>query len=87
MDSVKDMCARTHLYNCINRTRLLTQTTVDALGHIDIVARGSTRSVRSCLRLDRDRLCRTHRLAQFARNASFFAVRISTQRVFAAKAR
>lgn len=28
----------THLYNGINRTRLLTETAVDAFGHVDVIA-------------------------------------------------
>ena len=49
-----------YLHDGVNRTRLLTEPTVDALGHVDVVASGSTTAVGSSLRLDRDGLVTPH---------------------------
>ena len=47
---------RAYLYDGVDGTRLLTKAAVDALGHVDVVARRATAPVRSLLRLYRDRL-------------------------------
>lgn len=61
----------------------LTESAVNTLGHVDIVARCPAATVGPLLRLDGDRLRRANGLAQFARDASLLAARIAAQRVLA----
>ena len=65
----------------------LAETTIDALCHVNIVARSATASVGARLGLDRDGLRRAHGLAQLARDAALLARRVSSQGVLAAEAR
>src|SRR5262249_52963485 len=72
----------------VDRARLLAETAVDALHHVDVVACGAARAVvpaRS--RLDGDGLRRADRLAELAGDAAFLAVRIAAQRMLAAEPR
>src|SRR5215831_2491396 len=71
----------------IDRAGLLAQAAVDALGHVDVVARGAPAAVIARLGLNGDRLRRAHRFAQLARDAALLAVGIAAQRVLAAEAR
>src|SRR5271163_981846 len=72
----------------VDRTGFLAHPAVDALDHVDVIAsRAPGAVVASRSRLDRDRLGRTDRLAQFAGDAALFAVGIAAERVLAAKAR
>src|SRR6266478_8193678 len=72
----------------VDWTGLLAKPAVDAFDHIDIVARGATRTVVAARsRLDSDGLRRTDRLAQFAGDAALLAIGITAQRVLATKAR
>src|SRR5438105_1568258 len=70
----------------IDRAGLLAQTAIDALDHVDIVARGAPRSVAAARAgFNRDRLGGTDRLAELAGNTAFLAVGITAQRMLAAK--
>src|SRR3546814_5983047 len=60
---------------------------VDALRHVDVVARGAPAAVAARLSLDDDALRRADRLAELAGNAPLLAVGIAAQRVLAAEAR
>src|SRR5262245_38221431 len=72
----------------IDRAGLLAQAAVDALHHVDIVARGAAGAVvPSRAGLDGDGLGRADRLAKLAGDAALLAVRIAAQRMLAAKAR
>src|SRR5258708_36227241 len=72
----------------VDWTGLLAKPAVDAFDHIDIVARGATRTVVAARsRLDSDGLRRTDRLAQFAGDAALRAIWITAQRGLATKAR
>jgi hypothetical protein len=65
----------------------LAKATIDALHHIDIVARGSARSIiASRAGFNGDCLRWANCLAKLARDAAFLAVRITTQGMFATKA-
>src|SRR5581483_5961259 len=67
---------------------LLAEAAIDALHHVDVVARGSPCAVVAPrARLDGDRLRRTNRLAQLAGDAALFAVRVAAQRMLPAEAR
>lgn len=66
----------------IDRTSFLAETTVDALGHIDIVSSGLPAPVVSGLRFDGNGLCRTNGLAELAGDTSLFTVRVSSEGVF-----
>src|SRR5258705_10107063 len=71
----------------IYRTGLLAQSAIDAFHHVDVVAHGAAGAVVAARAgLDRDRLRRADRLAQFAGDAALFAVGIAPQRVLAAEA-
>ena len=50
------MCCSTDLNDGVDGARFLTEAAVDALGHVDVVARRSSTAVVTRLRLDRDRL-------------------------------
>src|SRR5262245_2597025 len=72
----------------VDRAGLLAQAAIDALHHVDVVARGPPGAVVAPRTgLDGDRLRRTNRLAQLAGDAALLAIRIATQRVLAAEAR
>src|SRR6218665_234222 len=45
-----------YLNNCIDRTRFLTEATVDALRHVDVIASCSTTSISPCLSFYRNGL-------------------------------
>src|SRR5262249_9705485 len=67
---------------------LLTQSAVDALHHVDVVAGGAARAVVAPrTSLDGDRLGGTDRLAQLAGNTALFPVGIAPQRMLPAEAR
>src|SRR5262249_13859976 len=71
----------------VDRAGLLAHAAIDALDHVDVVARRAPRAVvppRSGL--DGDRLRRANRFAQLAGDAALFAVRISAQRMLASEA-
>src|SRR5689334_24800946 len=65
----------------IDRAGLLAEATVDALGHVDVVARGAPAAVVARLGLDGDGLGGTDRLAELAGDAALLAVGIAAQRV------
>src|SRR5262249_34828424 len=71
----------------VDRAGLLAHAAVDALHHVDVVARGAPRAVVAARAgLDGNRLGRTDRLAQLAGDAALLPVRIAAQRVLAAEA-
>ena len=74
------------LHNRIHRTGLLTETTVDALGHINIVPGGSSSPVLTGLGLDGNGLGRADGLAELAGDTTLVACWISPQGVFPAEA-
>src|SRR3546814_14429289 len=69
----------------IHRAGFLAETTIDALRHVDVVARCAAAAVCPRFSLDRNRLGRTNRLTQFARNATFFPIGIAAQHMFTPK--
>ncbi len=71
----------------INRAGLLAETTEDAFRQIDIVARGSSASIRTRFSINCDRLCWTDRLAQLASNATLLAGRVAAKGVLATETR
>jgi hypothetical protein len=73
------------LHNGIHGTGFLTKATVNALCHVNIIARRSTRTILPLLHFNGNGLRGTCRFTQFARNATLFARRIATQRMFATK--
>src|ERR1700752_4405305 len=71
----------------IDRTGLLAVAAIDALRHVDVVARRAPAAVLARLGLDRDRQRWADRLAQLAGDAALFAVGVPAQHVLAAEAR
>src|SRR6267142_1923447 len=71
----------------VHRAGFLAQPAEDALGEVDVVARGAPRAVGTLLGLDGDRQRRAHRFAQLAGDAALLAVGIAAQGVQPAKAR
>src|SRR4051812_802766 len=71
----------------IDRARFLAEAAVDALEQIDVVTGRAARAVLRDVRVDGDADRRAHGLAELARDATLFAVRIATQRMQAAEAR
>src|ERR671913_82063 len=71
----------------VDRAALLAEAAEDALGQVDVVARGAARAVVADIGFDRDRERRADRLAELAGDAAFFAVVIAAQRMQAAEAR
>mmetsp|Transcript_10164 Transcript_10164/g.18254 ORF Transcript_10164/g.18254 Transcript_10164/m.18254 type:complete len:200 (-) Transcript_10164:49-648(-) len=74
------------LDDCIDGTGLLAISTINTLGHINIISSSPPRPVLPLLGIDRNRLRRTRRLAKLARDATLLSRGITTQSVFAAKA-
>src|SRR5574342_570349 len=71
----------------VHRAGFLAEAAEDALGEVDVVARGAARAVGPLLRLDVDGERRAHRLAQLAGDAALLAVRVAAQGVQPAEAR
>lgn len=72
--------------NRINRAALLAQTTVYALGHINVISRGPSAPVHTLFSLDCDGLSRANGFAQLASNTALLARRVPSQGVFTSKA-
>lgn len=70
----------------IYRTALLAESTVDALGHINIISGSSSTSINTLFSFDGDSLGRTNSLTELAGNASFFSRGISAESVLATEA-
>jgi hypothetical protein len=64
----------------------LTESAVDALRHVDVVAGCASAAILALLGFDRNGLGRTNGFAEFAGNASFFAGRVAAEGVFTAEA-
>lgn len=73
------------LDNGVHGTRLLAEAAVDALGHVNIVARRPPGAVGALLSLDRDGLRRADGLAQLAGDAALLARGVSSKRVLSAE--
>src|SRR5262249_56875374 len=72
----------------VDRAGLLAHAAVDALHHVDVVARGAAGAVVAARAgLDGDRLGGADRLAQLAGDAALLAVRVAAQHMLAAEAR
>src|ERR1700676_1907436 len=72
----------------VDRAGLLTEAAIDALRHVDVVARRAPAAVVVArLGLDGDGLRRADRLAELAGDAAFLAVGIAAQRVLATETR
>mmetsp|Transcript_21823 Transcript_21823/g.51769 ORF Transcript_21823/g.51769 Transcript_21823/m.51769 type:complete len:249 (+) Transcript_21823:122-868(+) len=73
------------LHNGIDGTRLLAESAVDALGHIDIVTSGSTSTVFTGFGLDSDGLGGADCLTEFARDTAFISGGVSSKGVLPAE--
>lgn len=71
----------------VNGASLLAEATVDALGHVNVVASGAARAVGAGLGLDGDGVGRADGLAQLASDAPFLSGGVAAQCVLAAEAR
>src|SRR5262249_44696456 len=71
----------------VDRAGLLAEPAEDALGEVDVVARGAARAVGALLGLYRDRERGADGLAQLAGDAALLSVGIAAQRVQPAEAR
>ena len=71
----------------IDRAGFLAEAAIDALRHVDVVARGAAAAVLARLGLDGDGERRADRLAELAGDAALLAVGIAAQRMLAAEAR
>jgi hypothetical protein len=71
----------------INRAALLAETTVDTLGHINIITGRPTASVLTFLSFDGDSLGRADGFAKLASDATFLTGGIAAQGVFATETR
>src|SRR6185437_16198071 len=71
----------------IDRSGFLAEAAIDALRHIDVVARRAPAAILARLGLDGDGERRAYRLAEFAGDASFLAIGIAPERVLAAETR
>lgn len=69
----------THLYNGVHWTRLLTEPTVDALGHVNVISGGPSTSICPCLCFDGDGLSRTNGLTQLTCNAPLLPIWVAPQ--------
>ena len=69
------------LHDRIDRTAFFTESAEDALGQIDVVARGTACSIVALFGFDRDRQCRANSFAQLACNTALLAIRVAPQSV------
>merc|ERR1719180_325117 len=69
------------LHDGIDRARLLAEATVDALGHVNVVSRGSPRTVAPLLSLNCDCLSGTDGLTELAGNVPLFPAGVPSQSV------
>lgn len=74
------------LDNSINRATLLAVTTVDALGHINVISGCPSTSVLAFLGLDGDSLSGANGLAELASDATLLTSGIAAQSMFATEA-
>jgi hypothetical protein len=74
------------LDNGINRAALLTQSAVDALGHINVVSGCPPATVLTLFGFNCDGLGRADGLAELACDATFFTGRIATEGMLASEA-
>jgi len=79
------LCVRT-LDNSVDWARLLAETAVDTLGHVNVVASCSPTTVFTLFCLNCDGLSRADSFAQLAGNASLLASGVSSQGVLASEA-
>src|SRR4029077_8700271 len=63
----------------VDRAGFLAEAAEDALHEVDVVARGAAGAVVPLFRLDMDGERGAHRLAQLARDAALFPVRVAAQ--------
>lgn len=75
------------LNNGINGAALLAVSTVDALGHINVVSGGSSASIFTLFRLNRDSLGWADSLAKLAGNATLFTGWIAAEGVLSTESR
>lgn len=75
------------LHNGIHWTRLLTEATINAFGHVDVVSGSASASISSCFSLNGDGLGRTDGLAKLTRNAPFLPIWIAPQGMLATETR
>jgi hypothetical protein len=76
---------RLTLHNGVHGAALLAVSTVDALGHIDIITGRPAASVLTLLRLNGNSLGRADGLAELAGNAALLASGVTTQSVLTAE--
>ena len=74
-------------HNCIDGAGLLAETAENALGHVNVIFGGPSRSVRPWFTFDGDRKGWTRRFTQFASNAAFFAGWVSAQSMLSSEHR
>lgn len=75
------------LNNRVHRAALLAETTVDTLGHVDIVSCCPATAIHPLLGFDGDSLRRTDGLAQFAGDATLFTSGVPTEGVLTTETR
>ena len=63
----------------VDRAGFFAEAAEDALGQIDVVARGAAGAVGALFRFDGDGECRADGFAQFAGDAALFAVGVAAQ--------
>ena len=78
-------CGHT-LNNGVDWAALLAETTVDALGHVNVITCGPPATVHTLLSLDCDGLRRADGFAQLASNATLLTRGVPSQSVLASEA-
>lgn len=67
------------LHDSVNRAGFLAETTVDTLGHVNVIACSPAAAIRSWLSLNGDGLCRTDGLTELAGDATLLPRRVAAQ--------
>merc|ERR1719494_125996 len=75
------------LDNGINRASFLAESTINTLGHVNIVSCGSATSIWAWLSFNCDRLSWTDSLTQLARDASLLSIGVPPQCMLSTKSR
>jgi hypothetical protein len=74
-------------HNGIHRASLLTESAINTLGHVNVVASSSASTILTFLNFNRDGLSGTGSFTELASNASFLSGWVATQSMLTAEAR
>ena len=81
-NNTQTTCMYSYLNNGVYRASLLTESTIDTLGHIDIISCCSPAPICSCLCLNSDSLGRADSLTELTSYTPLLSIRVAPQGMF-----